>query len=362
VSLGEPPVTPTRAARHARRPRRGPILAIVGLLVVAAVFVAVVATRGEDPTPSVTPTGSSTIAATPSDLVLISVKGADAAFVGVAGSGGGRDPAAIVVDPGTTIVVPGQGETVLEDLADQAGDSVRIGVANAIGAWIPHYLVTDLDGLTAIVDRAGGLTVNVPEAQTVNGRVIGPGDTRLNGDTVAAYLRAPGDDAGTRWATVFEAILEQVPAIQQSDLLETDDVDASTAALTAARGALVEPLPTETVLASVLVLHQPDADTLVQERFGTTEPDRAFVQNGSGAPGVGEDVARLIVPEGFRIVLSGNAEDFHHEQTQVIASTNDDVDLAEEIADALGVGLVEVAQVPSGLADVTIVVGKDFEG
>jgi hypothetical protein len=363
VSAPEQPTRADRAARRAASRRRTTLWAGIAVVaVVALVVVAALAFGGEEPGETATPTPSGSAApAAPSDLVLLSVTGADDAYLAVAGHGGGRDAAAVTIEPGTTIVVPGQGETVVEDLAALEGDSVRIGVSNAIGAWIPQYLVLDLDGLSTIVDRAGGLRVNLPEAIPLKGDVVGPGETLLTGPQVVAYLARPGADPGLRWRTVVEALLTQVPTITTDDVLDSDDAADAIASWNAAKGAGVETLPTEVVLATVSVLLQPDADLLVQERFGTTAPIRTLVQNGSGEPGVGEDVARLLIPEGFRIVLSQNAEDFDHDVTQVIASDDDSVEAARAAQEALGVGLVEVAQVPSGVAEVTIVVGKDFE-
>jgi hypothetical protein len=84
------------------------------------------------------------------------------------------------------------------------------------------------------------------------------------------------------------------------------------------------------------------------------------VVNGSGAPGVGESVAARIIPAGFRVVVSQNAQRFDKRTTAIIASGDDHIDEAQRVRDALGLGQVQVTKVPSGLADVTIVVGKDY--
>ena len=83
--------------------------------------------------------------------------------------------------------------------------------------------------------------------------------------------------------------------------------------------------------------------------------------NGSGVPGVGELVAERIVPGGFRVVVSENAATFDHDETLVVVGSADDVGLGERVRDLLGYGSVNVS-VSSGIAPVTIVVGKDFTG
>jgi hypothetical protein len=84
------------------------------------------------------------------------------------------------------------------------------------------------------------------------------------------------------------------------------------------------------------------------------------VQIGVGDPGIASLVPALLVPEGFRIVLSVNADSFDHLTTLVIAGGQDHVAEARRVRRALGVGELGVTEVPSGLADITIVLGKDF--
>jgi hypothetical protein len=87
-----------------------------------------------------------------------------------------------------------------------------------------------------------------------------------------------------------------------------------------------------------------------------------IVQNGVGAPGLGQEVAAILLPHGFRVVLSQNADVFGYEQTRVIANGDAAVADARRIRKALGVGRVRLSQVPSGIGDITIIVGEDFTG
>jgi hypothetical protein len=59
-------------------------------------------------------------------------------------------------------------------------------------------------------------------------------------------------------------------------------------------------------------------------------------------------------------VLSQNAATFGLATTDVIANGDENLAAAKAARKALGVGRVGVSQVPSGLGDITIVVGKDF--
>ncbi len=365
LGLGDGPVRPSRTARADASVRRHRTYATVAVLLVVAIVFAWSrladggASAGPSPTASDSTSGQGS---GPSELLAFSVTGAPNALLAVVGSGGGQPPAVLVLPPGMTVIVPGQGETPTEEVQALPGDPMRIGVSNAVGAWVPHYAVMDLNGFRDTIDRVGGLTVNLPDVYTVGGSVLGPGRTHMSGDQVVTFLHENAEDSALRWASALEAFLKAAPVVPHGDLAETDDAAAAIAALGAASGAEVQVAPTKVVGATAIVPAQPDLDELVGRLFGTPPPVRAFVQNGNGSPGIGEAVARDLLPEGFRIVLTGNAESFNHDTTLITAIANDHLEDANRARDALGVGTVRVSQVPSGLADVTIVVGRDFKG
>jgi len=351
---------PTRAARGGERRRRQVRL---GAAAVAAMLlvVAVLSWLGrEEPasvvaqSPSVTPGASA--------LMVLSVTGGGDAYVAVVGSGGGRPPAAMVLDPELTVVAPGQGDRTIRALAAGDGASMRVAVSNALGAWAARYGVMNLDALGAAVERAGGLTVNLPDVYTVGGTVLGPGEAPMDPRQVTALLREPSDDASFRWAAVLEGMLAQGLPLQATDFADSDDASGAAAIFGVARGATLELAPGEIVAGTVAVPEQPAFDEMTAALFGVSTPARAIVQNGSGRPGVGEAIAALILPEGFRIVISENADSFDHALTQITAHGPEHEADAEAVHDALGVGTVVVSQVASGFADVTIVVGRDFKG
>jgi hypothetical protein len=86
---------------------------------------------------------------------------------------------------------------------------------------------------------------------------------------------------------------------------------------------------------------------------------RIVVLNGVGRPGVGEEVARILVPEGYQLVATGNANTFEVKTTKIISLSESDLSAAQRARDLLGVGQVLMAE-PTGLADLQIVVGQDF--
>jgi len=366
VSLGpgDGRIQPSRAERTEASIRRRRMYGIAALLVIALIGVGATQLGGGNGAAADSPSasGASPSTSAASQLVAFSVTGAPNALLAVVGTGGGLPPAGLVLPPGMTVVVPGQGETVTEGVQALPGESMRIGVSNALGAWTDHFAVMNLDGFGRTIDRAGGLSVNLPDAYPLGATVLGPGKTHMTGDQVVTFLYQKAKDTDLRWASVLEAFLNAAPTIASDDLLDSDDPAAAAGVLQGASGAQVQVAPTSVVGGTALVPKTPDFDELVGLLFGTPAPIRTLVQNGSGRPSVGEAVARDLLPAGFRIVLSENAGTFGHAVTTITATGDAHLDDANAAKQALGVGEVRVTRVPSGLADVTIVVGRDFKG
>jgi hypothetical protein len=293
-------------------------------------------------------------------LLAFSVSGGGGPLLAAVGAG--ASPAALAFPPELTVMVPGQGETGPDGMKDLPPEAMRVTVSNTIGAWAEHYAVVSLERLGSMVDRGGGLTIDLPDAVTIGGEVMGPGETALTGDQVVGYLSEPGDALGVRWLIALSAFLRDPSGSTTADLQASDDASAAIDLLHGAAGADVSFVPTKVVGGTTTVVEQPDLDETTADVFGVPTPVPVLVQNGSGRPGVGRQVAARLVPHGFRVVLSENAASFDHRKTLIVATGQAHLADAHRARRALGVGSVRVTQVPSGLADVTIVVGKDFAG
>jgi hypothetical protein len=354
-------VRPGRAERRARARRGRWIEAAVALvLVVGGVAFASSQLGDDEPSASTTPSSSSGRAG-PATMLALSVTGSPHVLLAVVGAGGGPAPAAMTFPSNVTIVIPGQGQASTEDLQALPGDSLQVGMSNVMGAWVPHYAVIDLGAFGAVVDRAGGLTVDLPDVYTVGSRVVGPGETHMDGTQIRTLLFDPATDAEARWEAVLAAFLASVDQLRPDDFVETDAADASASVLRDAQGAAVTAAPVREVAGATFIPDQPAFDQTVGELFATDEPTSVVVQNGNGQPGVGEDAARLLIPAGFRVVISQNAGSFDHATTDIVATDEAHRADADRAKQALGVGVVSVSGVPSGIADVSIVVGEDFE-
>jgi hypothetical protein len=264
----------------------------------------------------------------------------------VVGAGGSVAPVALVVPDTVAITIPGQGDATIADALELPGRTAATATANLLGVWIPHSVEFGQGKIQAIVDRAGGIEV---------------GGTEMTGaDALEAILTSGGARAQV-WQTTLQALLA-VATWEPKDLPRSDDPSRDAELLNAARGASVEVLPAEDVPGGIMRTDPDTIRTVVTAAWGVLDRDvqPVIVLNGSGSPGIGELVAERLIPGGFRIVVSENASSFDHDTTQIVVSSEDYRSLGERVRDLLGVGDVQVAGPASGLADVTIVVGKDF--
>ena len=354
------PVRASRASRHARRRRTLLFEVLAGVVVVVLVgWFLVSRGGGEAATASKTPSSAGPTG--PSRLLSLSIPGTVMPHLAVIGTTSDDRPgAAFPIPMEMTTVVPGQGESETAQVSQLPGAAIQVALSNTIGTWTEGYAVITLRQFSVIVDREGGIAVDLPLPVTTDVGVLGPGEATLTGAQVRALLTVPGDQAPTYWAQVLEGLLAAPPTLQAGDLAASNGMLLVQQILDGATGSHALAFPTKVVAGTVTVAAQPELDDAVTEAFGTEAPVPAIVQNGNGAPGVGEDVGRRIIPAGFRIVLSQNAVTFDVPTTSVFANGDANLADAQAARKALGVGKVGVSQVPSGIGDITIVVGKDF--
>ncbi len=359
-------VPPSRTSKGERRRRSRRAVAVVTVLVVLVAGVYALTRTGPDsagdglsPRPGTSSSpGSATAPA--ADLAVLSITGGSGPMILVVGDA--RGPVAIALPQRLTQVVPGMGEVDLDALGQLDGATVRIGVSNTLGVWVRHFGVASVQSIAKAVDGAGGIPMDLGRAFKANGTTVGPGTVNLTGAQVTAFLSGPQAAASARWGAFSRALLSQRLPLPPTALVETDNAAAVSRLLAAAKGARPTVLPVTDVGGLVQVPDLTAIDALATTLLGSGgTPTPVIVQNGSGVPGVGADVAERLIPAGFRVVLSTNAETFSVRRTLIIALGTDVAGEAKRARHALGLGVMSVSSVPSGVGDVKIIVGKDFK-
>ena len=337
----------TDPALDAARKRRATLISrarFAGLILVALAVGTVVPqlAGSDDDEESGTPQGSSE-----QQLVAAWALHAEGGQSYVAVLASGERPSVVLAVPAeVTINLPGQNLGTLAEAASTGdGELLEVSLENLLGVTIDTTELVPLSSLDAMVEDLGGLDVR--------GR-------HSSGDEVVSYLTeipegAPLDLAFLRWQDVLDGLIDAAPGGAEAlpESLRTAFTGASPSLLA---------LPVDNIAGGLLRPDQEALEPLVSEHFVLTTADvvRLVVLNGVGTPGVGEEVARILVPEGYRLMSSGNANTFDLGETKIIASSREDLEAAERARELLGAGEVQLGNQSTGLADVTVVVGRDF--
>jgi LytR cell envelope-related transcriptional attenuator len=274
------------------------------------------------------------------------------AFVAAVAAGAGP-PVTVAVPADLTINLPGQGLGTVRDAAIEGRDGpLAVALENLLGVPIDAPVAMTTEDLAAAVDAIGGIEV---------------ADQPMNGGAVVVYLTAPEagevpDERFLRWQDVLDGLLEAMAARPDSAGVFPDRVAGVLARGSPERADLLA-LPVIELGAGLLRPDQKGIGALVAERFIPHAGDaiRLVVLNGVGKPGIGEEVARILVPNGFRLMSSENANRFDYKVTRIVATSEEDLPAAERTRELLGVGQIMLGAQPQ-LADVIVVVGADFPG
>lgn len=304
---------------------------------------------------------------------------------------------AVSIPAHTAAEVPGHGLQALEAAYSGGGvPLLLITVENLLGIEVDRYLeISDRDALV-LFKRLTPITVTVPEDVRVSaGRnqarvVFVAGEQELRARDLARLLYVRGlevddIDLGSRHLAIWDGLFDRFDnepnglarGIRASAVVlgESDSNGNEIARfferlaeLPRASFHLVS-LPVQPVAAGEDELYSTDAEEL--QGFVTAtlpgadrgaDQTRLQILNGNGEPGIGKEVAELLVGEGFRVILSGNARRLDYERTLIVTydSSDEGLALAERAKRLLGVGEVQISAQRQGIVDLTIVVGKDF--
>lgn len=307
---------------------------------------------------------------------------------------------AVVLVPTTMVAdVPGYGLLPLGDAGAFGGvPLLELTIENQLGIAVDASVRLTEQDWAALLARTGGFEVDVaqplsePGAGGTSTRRFEPGPQFLDGPRLAELLtiQPEGEDELTSFARVrqvlegflgvageegaLDAVFEDgAPMLTTSQLDVVERVLRGLAGPDVAERVVLRTLPVTVMGSGEGVFYRLDearAGEFVSDVLGGTEvvADVASeglqleILNGNGRAGIGADVASLLVPLGHTVAITRNAEDFDHPTTRVLIYGDDEelVTAAQEIVDTLGVGRIEVSDVPSSIVDITVLVGADF--
>jgi len=293
--------------------------------------------------------------------------------------------------------IPGHGlETIDKSLALGSEPLLITSMSNLLGIHFDKYLKVSDQGVQALFEKLGGVTIEVASKLTrtePGGRVIvefAEGRQRMDGKRVSSFLsfvNESGDEIarGARHAALWRTVFEMDPgkvgeAFKASKEIfitdaKVDEVASlfSTFASAGKTAMTFETLPVRsTGVDRGIQFYAPEREAIAKlvdvhlagSRFvgsGSTGR-RVEILNGNGRPGIGQQVSEQLVPKGFRIILNQNAKSFSYPVTQIVVYSDSKRSLAvaREVRELIGVGEIIVSRQKQTLVDVTIVVGKDY--
>ncbi len=357
-----PPVRGRRAERlrHRRRRNLTVVLAIVLIAVLTVGGVLLFRPRSTPAPPRVAPPVQGEAPAS----VAWAVQWGDTASLVLVAEPPGKAPIAVAVPDDTFVDLPSGSPNHVGEAA-VTGPAALEALQSLFGRRVGHFLSSTPDQIGALVDALGGVHVDA-ETQFQNaGADVGPGPLAMNGSMAVAYLTtAEGVDAWVRWEDVVAGILgaQAKPSAWRTPPGVADSAPAVTSLLQSARGATVVEVATGPSVQGGVAPDPKKLETLKSSKLGEAlgAVVRVIVQNGNGRPGQGAAIGALLATRGFLVVASQNASSFDVLETQIVAANGSFLPWANEAQGLLRAGKVYLGTQPTGVADVTIIVGKDF--
>jgi anionic cell wall polymer biosynthesis LytR-Cps2A-Psr (LCP) family protein len=110
-------------------------------------------------------------------------------------------------------------------------EAMKLAVGAALGLTLDYYVAIGIDTMAALVDAAGGVTVNVNKDIPLTDRILAAGaDQRLTGQAAAEYLSNRSDDDSRRVARtrcVVYDLLAEIDFVSVLGRLSADGFDAT---------------------------------------------------------------------------------------------------------------------------------------
>jgi LytR_cpsA_psr family/LytR cell envelope-related transcriptional attenuator len=346
-----------RVRRRAARRRGTALVILIALLVAGAVVL--VRSSGRQP-------ARSEAAATPlHGTVALSVNVGLRHLLAVVAVPGVDPPVVVAIPAGTRVDITGGVPVTIDEAAASTSGLLLAAFQAAVDRRLDHYVSVDSTALANVIDALGGVEVEADSEFVSGDRILGPGPSHMTGGSALAYLQqAPDEELTSRWEAVLAGVFGAKGGAEKWRSLfgASDSIEGARSVLGAAAGAIVLELPTAPTQDGGLGVDTRAAAEMVRRHFpaASTGLVRVIVLNGAGRPSVGEELAALVAPAGFKVVSEQDLP-YTATQTEIVAAGDLFAPQAERVQSLLGVGMVYVDAQPTGIADITIKVGKDYK-
>lgn len=259
--------------------------------------------------------------------------------------------------------------------SDEENNLLVIGVQDGVAT-----------GFTALkLERSSGrvLGIAIPDGAFVE--VPGQGFERIGSsfitgadvskDTVSNYLGVSFPRFAVVDGETYQSLLaSQDVASLMNQVTSTDLTEDERSSFAAyleevnPKNVWIVPLPVKPVSVGDQQYYEPQRDQvadLLLQWWGVKASEqkatpRVIVYNGVGTPGLAGLAAQQLIRTGFRIVNSGNADNFNYQTTQIYLYHGTQAD-ARAVRDALGVGAIAVQSAPQELTDMIVIIGADYQ-
>ncbi len=292
-----------------------------------------------------------------------------------------KDRLDVISAPKNTLVdIPGHNVAEIGQAYSLGKMSLTIATVEFLfGVPIDHYIKADKRSLQTFIDDVEGVNI---QGKTYSGKgsveyaSIQDEETQVDKikreqELLKAVLeKAKSADAQSK----MPKIISQIKPLISTDM-GTKELTNMALLITKLdeKNVKTRIIPTKEVTLQGKIQYQPDKkqlETLVNKVFG---PDRwkggskgdlrIRVLNGVGEPGVANEVARLMIENGYKVIDVKNADKFDYAETQLIiySTKSSDMVKANKVKSILSVGKIILNNLPQDVADMTIIIGTDFQ-
>lgn len=287
----------------------------------------------------------------------------------------------VISTPKNTLVdIPGHNVAEINQAYTLGKVSLTIATTEFLfGVPIDHYVKADRRSIQTLIDDIKGISV---DGKTYSGKgsieyaALKDDETQL--DKIkrehklfkAVLEKAKTDDAQSK----MSKMMSQIKPLISTDMSTKEITNlAFLVSHLEEKNVKMSVTPVKEVSLQGKTQYQPQKkqlESLVNEVFG---PDRwkggskgdlrIRVLNGVGEPGVANEVARLMIENGYKVIDVKNADNFDYTETELIIYSIKSADMvkANKVKSILSVGKIILNNLPQDVADMTIIIGKDFQ-